>query len=223
MISGNKNYNTVKDLPETLPIFPLTGALLLPGGQLPLNIFEPRYIALVDAAFKGDRLIGMIQPGLSNISEDQTTLCTVGCAGRLTSYSETDDQRYIITLSGVSRFKITTELNVTTPFRQVVVDWQSFKDDLKLDKSDREINRASLIKIFRAYLDENNMNADWGSIKNTNTGILVNALSVMNPYSAAEKQALLEAKNLKARADTLMAITEMSLVRHNNDNDATLQ
>lgn len=226
MMTGNKNYETIDDLPVSIPIFPLAGALLLPQGQIPLNIFEPRYLAMIDVALAGDRIIGMVQPSFSNETKqdnDHRDLCDVGCAGRVVSYSETGDGRYVISLIGISRFSIVRELEVVTPFRQIIADWSSYKNDLQSDKSRDQVDREGLLKTFKSYLDVNNLDADWDSIEGTETDILVNALSMMSPYGAAEKQALLEADDLKIRADTLIAITEMSLAQQNNDGNTILQ
>lgn len=223
MVTGNKKYENLDDLPSSIPIFPLSGALLLPGGQMPLNIFEPRYLAMIDAALAGDRIVGMVQPAFSQSLDNRDGLCRIGCAGRLVSFSETGDNRYLISLIGISRFAIAHELPVATPFRQVTVDWRPFLADLDKDESYREIDRAALLKTFQSYLDAHGMEADWNSIKGTKTEILVNALSMMSPYGAAEKQALLEAANLKTRADTLVAITEMSLARESGGGDIVLQ
>jgi len=224
MVTGNKSYESIHDLPQSIPVFPLPGALLLPNGQMPLNIFEPRYIAMIDAVLAGERIIGMVQPAFSNTQVHETTgLCRIGCAGRLVSFSETGDGRYLISLIGVARFSITRELETTTPFRQVLVDWTTYAHDLHIDKSCELVDRPTLLKTFKSYLEANNLEADWESIESAQTEILVNALSMMSPYSVAEKQALLEADNLKVRADTLVAITEMSLARQNKDGNALLQ
>jgi len=224
MVTGNKSYESIHDLPQSIPVFPLPGALLLPNGQMPLNIFEPRYIAMIDAVLAGERIIGMVQPAFSNTQVHETTgLCRIGCAGRLVSFSETGDGRYLISLIGVARFSITRELETTTPFRQVLVDWTTYAHDLHIDKSCELVDRPTLLKTFKSYLEANNLEADWESIESAQTEILVNALSMMSPYSVAEKQALLEADNLKVRADTLVAITEMSLARQNKDGNAVLQ
>ncbi|MEP1443074.1 MAG: LON peptidase substrate-binding domain-containing protein [Hyphomicrobiales bacterium] len=223
-MDSNKNkYETVADLPTSLPVFPLTAALLLPNGNLPLNIFEPRYLAMIDAALAGDRMIGMIQPAIEGQASTDNGLCQIGCAGRLVSFSETSDGRYMIGLVGICRFSVQSELETTTPFRQVMADWSDFEHDLKPDLSNSQIDRDLLLKTFRAYLDQNDMEADWDSIEEADTGLLVNALSMMSPYGAAEKQAFLEAKNLKQRADTLVAITEMSLARQDTESGVTLQ
>lgn len=223
METKSTKYETVDDLPKSLPVFPLTAALLLPNGNLPLNIFEPRYLAMIDTALAGDRMIGMVQPAITGHPSTENDLCQIGCAGRLVSFSETSDGRYVIGLAGICRYSVQSELETTTPFRQVVADWSAFEDDLKPDPSNNQIDRELLLKTFRAYLDQNDMEADWESIEKADTGVLVNALSMMSPYGPAEKQAFLEAENLKQRADTLVAITEMSLARQNTENGVTLQ
>lgn len=223
LVSGNKTYQSVHDLPQSLPIFPLTAALLLPGGSLPLNIFEPRYLAMIDAALAGERMIGMVQPAIPGKRSTSGGLCLVGCAGRLVSFTETGDGRYVINLAGICRFSVQSELETTTPFRQIVADWSAFEADLLPDPSDSEVDRDLLLKTFQAYLDQNNMEADWDSIEGADTGFLVNTLSMMSPYGAVEKQAFLEAENLKQRADTLVAITEMSLAAKDSDSGVTLQ
>lgn len=223
METNNSKYETVADLPKSLPVFPLTAALLLPNGNLPLNIFEPRYLAMIDAALAGDRIIGMVQPAIDGQPSTDNGLCQIGCAGRLVSFSETSDRRYMIGLVGICRFAIQSELETTTPFRQVIADWSEFENDLKPDLSNSQIDRALLLKTFRAYLDQNDMEADWESIEEADTGMLVNALSMMSPYGPAEKQAFLEAKNLKQRADTLVAITEISLAKQDTESSMTLQ
>lgn len=223
MESKSTKYETVDDLPKSLPLFPLTAALLLPGGNLPLNIFEPRYLAMIDAALAGDRMIGMVQPAITGQSSTENGLCQIGCAGRLVSFSETSDSRYIIGLVGICRFSIQSELETTTPFRQAVADWSAFENDLKPDLSNSQIDRELLLETFHAYLDQNDMEVDWEGIEDADTGVLVNALSMMSPYGAAEKQAFLEAKNLKQRADTLIAITEIFLAKQVSDSGVTLQ
>lgn len=219
----NNKYETADDLPISLPVFPLTAALLLPNGNLPLNIFEPRYLAMVDAALAGERMIGMVQPAITGQPATENGLCQIGCAGRLVSFSETSDGRYVIGLAGICRFSVQTELETTTPFRQIKPDWSAFEHDLKPDLSNSQIDRELLLRTFRTYLDQNNMDTDWESIEEADTGMLVNALSMMSPYGAAEKQAFLEAKNLKQRADTLVAITEISLAKQDTESGMTLQ
>ncbi|MCY1706551.1 LON peptidase substrate-binding domain-containing protein [Pannonibacter sp. SL95] len=225
MQAGNAHYRTIDDLPATLPVFPLTGALLLPRTQLPLNIFEPRYIAMVDAALASHRLIGMIQPAISEADgARKPALARVGCAGRITSFQESGDGRYLITLQGVTRFGVASELDSITPFRQVATDFAPFANDLTQGTGESDVDRPGLLKAFRAYLDAHGMEADWDSVDNAETEVLVNALCMMSPYGAAEKQAMLEAVDLKTRAETLVAITEIDLARNaGNDGGSTLQ
>jgi Lon protease-like protein len=221
--AGNAHYRLAKHLPSTIPIFPLEGALLLPGGRMPLNVFEPRYLQMVDEAITGSRLIGIIQPRLDGaLREDgEPELCNVGCAGRIIALSETGDGRYLISLQGVCRFRIAHELTVKTPFRQCKL--APFLTDLDEDQAADEIDRPSLLRAFRAYLQANDLEADWESVSRAENAMLVNALSMMAPYGPAEKQALLEAADLKTRAETLIAITEMALARENEDFGSSLQ
>ncbi|MFD2053805.1 LON peptidase substrate-binding domain-containing protein [Mesorhizobium calcicola] len=223
MQAGNAHYRLAKDLPSTIPIFPLEGALLLPGGRMPLNIFEPRYLQMVDEAIAGSRLIGIIQPSLDGALRDdgEPELCNVGCAGRIIAFSETGDGRYLISLQGVCRFRVAHELTAKTPFRQC--KQAPFLADLDEDQAANEIDRPSLLKAFRAYLQANDLEADWESVSRAENAMLVNALSMMAPYGPAEKQALLEAADLKTRAETLIAITEMALARENEDFGSSLQ
>ena len=223
MQAGNAHYRLAKNLPSTIPIFPLEGALLLPGGRMPLNVFEPRYLQMVDEAIAGSRLIGIIQPSLDGALRDdgEPELCNVGCAGRIIAFSETGDGRYLISLQGVCRFRIAHELTVKTPFRQCKL--APFLADLDEDQAANEIDRPSLLKAFRAYLQANDLEADWESVSRAENAMLVNALSMMAPYGPAEKQALLEAADLRTRAETLIAITEMALARENEDFGSSLQ
>jgi Lon protease-like protein len=220
--AGNVFYRQVEDIPRTIPVFPLTGALLLPGGRLPLNIFEPRYLQMVDEALNDSRLIGMIQPRLdgSRRADDEPELCDVGCLGRLTSISETGDGRYLIMLHGVARFRVMAEQPTDKPYRLCSI--LPFAADLA-ENVGEEINRTGLLKALRAYLDANKMEADWQSVSRAENATLVNALSMMAPYGPAEKQALLEAPDLKTRAETLIAITEMELARGDESSGSTLQ
>jgi len=210
-------------LPDVVPLFPLSAALLLPGGRMPLNIFEPRYLQMIDEAVGGRRLVGMIQPALDGAlkPDGEPEICQVGCLGRITSFAESGDGRYLIALQGVCRFRVVEELTAKTPFRQCRV--VPFAADLAEEQAAREVNRPALLKAFRAYLDANGLEADWESVSRAENAMLVNALSMMAPYGAAEKQALLEAPDLKTRAETLIAITEMALAREQDDFGSSLQ
>ncbi|MGF9694931.1 LON peptidase substrate-binding domain-containing protein [Rhizobium sp. 0TCS1.26] len=219
---GNARYVKREDLPETIPVFPLTGALLLPAGQLPLNIFEPRYLAMFDAALAGERLIGMVQPALSEPGEgSRPALAPVGCIGRITSFAETGDGRYIASLTGVCRFRVMDEVGEGHPFR--TVSFMPFMSDLSSEDDEAAVDRQELLRVFRAYLDANKLEADWESVERAGNRTLVNSLSMMSPFGAAEKQALLEAPDLKTRADTLIAITEILLASGYGDSDTVLQ
>lgn len=220
---GIAHYRSAKDLPKNNVVFPLNSALLLPGGRLPLNIFEPRYMQMVDFAMSGNRLIGMIQPALDDSlrADGEPELCEVGCLGRIVSFSETDDGRYIIALQGVCRFRVVDELSVKTPFRQCSI--APFLTDLDEEQGAEQVDRDALLKTFRDFLDANDLQADWEGINNAGNATLVNALSMMAPYGPAEKQALLEAPDLKTRAETLVAITEIALARERDEFISNLQ
>jgi Lon protease-like protein len=210
MKAGNCSYGCAADLPSVIPVFPLPCALLLPRGDIPLNIFEPRYIAMVDAAMASDRVIGMIQPDDSAAPcACGPTLRQVGCAGRIISFAETGDGRYMITLTGIARFRVVEELPLTAPFRRCRVSAEPFGNDFVAQET--AVDRQAVLRAFRAYLTAHNLDADWESVGRASNETLVNALAMMAPFGAAEKQALLEAPDLKARAETLVAVTEMAL------------
>jgi len=207
-------YRSAADLPRLLKVFPLPGALLLPHAELPLNIFEPRYLAMVSDALAGDRLIGMIQPDNDEADlSGSPALKQVGCAGRITSFAETPDGRILITLSGICRFAIAKEIGCDKPYRQIEPDFAGFADDLIDTDDDDTVDRTSLLKVFQEYLTANDMSADWDQVKAASTEALVNTLAVLAPHAPRDKQALLEAKDLKSRADVLIALTEMALAR----------
>ena len=214
--AGNKRYEGAADLPDRVPVFPLAGALLLPSGQMPLNIFEPRYLAMVDATLSGDRLIGMIQPALDASDRAKSPpLCEVGCLGRIAQFSETGDGRYTILLAGVSRFRVVEEVATITPYRQCRISIESFADLAEPLSGEDEVDRSALLRTFRDYLDANGLEADWDSVNRATNAGLVTALSMMSPYGPPEKQALLEAPDHATRAKTLIAITEMALAGAN--------
>jgi len=217
-------YRSPADLPEALPIFPLPSVLLLPRGEMPLNIFEPRYLAMFDDALCSGRLIGMIQPEF-DADEDAThpPLVDIGCAGRITGFQETGDGRYLVTLTGVTRFRIAEELTVKTPYRQCRPSFDEFAEDLVPGAGEDAVDRDALMKTLKAYLQANELEADWSGIRGASNEALVNALSMMSPYGPREKQALLEAPNLKSRAEILVAVTEMDLAKTRSDTDTSLQ
>ena len=212
------SFSSVKDpadMPGVLPIFPLSGALLLPRGQLPLNVFEPRYLAMVDDALRTHRMFGMIQPEPEG-GDDKPPLFKVGCAGRITQLAETGDGRYIITLTGISRFAMIEEVAAVTPYRQGRVDFQAFAGDFKPRDGEEQVDRDGVLKALRDFAEENRLQIDWDSINSAPNEALVNALSMMSPFGPREKQALLEASDLKGRAEVLVAITEIELARGRN-------
>jgi Lon protease-like protein len=202
-------YHNIDDLPATLPLFPLTGVVLLPRGQLPLNIFEPRYLAMVDAALAGSRLIGMIQPTEHEEKTLKPELSSVGCAGRISAYRETDDGRYLVTLTGVCRFHWVEELVADTAFRQVRADFTRFAGDLAVAE-DAEFPRDRLLTALKIYLSRRDMKADWQSVMSAPAETLVNALSMLCPFEPTEKQALLEARGWEERVAILVALLEIS-------------
>lgn len=222
---GNKSYRTAADIPAQVPIFPLSGALLLPGTQLPLNIFEPRYLTMFDDVLNTNRVVGMIQPALDDHGKRQAPvvdLCPVGCLGRITSFAETGDGRCVVTLSGICRFRVLEEVEPgKVPYRTCVI--APFLNDLEMTDDGALVDRKALLDSFKAFLDTNNLEADWSNIERASTVTLVNSLSMMSPYGPAEKQALLEANDIKTRAETLVAITEIALARESNDFDQVLQ
>ena len=211
----NVIYKGSADLPENIPVFPLPGALLLPRGQLPLNIFEPRYLEMVDDSLRdGHRLIGMIQPDPAHSAdEDEPKLFKVGCVGRITQLAESGDGRYLLQLTGVARFRIEQELKVATAYRQCRVTYQPFADDFIARKGEDEVDREAVLRALTAFLKANNLKTDWEGVENAPNEALVNALAMMSPYGSAEKQALLEAPDLKSRAEILVAVTEMELAK----------
>jgi uncharacterized protein len=203
-----RHYHSYTDLPRSLPLFPLTGAVLLPRGQMPLNIFEPRYLEMVDYALTGDRLIGMIQPTENEETVLRPPLSQVGCAGKIIAFRESDDNRYLITLAGLCRFRLTGEMETTTPWRAGFCDFAPFAGDLA-QQADEEFPRERLLAALKTYLNSRDMKADWRSVMTAPGEALVNALAMMCPFDPAEKQALLEAPSFQERASTLMALLEM--------------
>jgi len=222
----NATYKGPEDLPGVIAVFPLSGALLLPRGQMPLNIFEPRYLAMIDDALRsGERLIGMIQPDATHPGPDKNAphLFHVGCVGRITQLAESGDGRYLIQLTGIARFRVENELAVTTPYRQCQVTFRPFADDFVARKGEDEVDRKALLRALSAFLKANNLKADWEGIENAPNEALVNALAMMSPYDAAEKQAMLEAPDLKTRAEILIAVTEIELAKTTTSGETPLQ
>ncbi len=220
----NAVYRGPGDVSEIIPVFPLPGALLLPRGQMPLNIFEPRYLAMVDDALGGKRVIGMIQPDPAHPGpESKPHLYKIGCVGRITQFAETGDDRYLIELTGICRYRIEEELAVTTPYRQCRVGYAPFADDFVARKGEEAVDRKALLEALSAFLKANSLKADWQGIENAPNEALVNALAMMSPYGPAEKQALLEAPDLKTRAEILVAVTEIELAKAGTEGETPLQ
>lgn len=201
------HYRKTADLPGTLPVFPLPGALLFPRWELPLNIFEPRYLNMIDDAMRGHRLIGMIQT--MGGAREHPDIAAVGCAGRITNYSETNDGRYLISLTGICRFRMREELAITTPYRQVLPDWTAFADDLYEDQSAGLPDRTYLIGALRSYAATQGLQADWSAVEDAPMETLIHALASGCPFTALEKQALLEAPTLAKRAHVLISLLEI--------------
>lgn len=206
-------YRKPTDLPVAIPVFPLGGAILFPGAVLPLNVFEPRYLAMVDAALAGHRLIGMIQPaGMTQETTeaaDKPILARVGCCGRITGFQETEDGRYLIALTGVTRFRIVEEVDQRTPYRVVRPDWRAFAEDLSTPARISDDVRANLVGALKAYLVRNGLNADWSAVEDAPIDMLVNSLSAGCPFSNPEKQALLESRTLQDRCTALITLLTM--------------
>lgn len=205
-------YRRPADLPSRLPLFPLRGAILLPGSTLPLNIFEPRYLEMIDDVMSGARMFGLVQPaGNGEESPHGRTIAlrSVGGAGRITSYQELDDGRLAIAVTGVSRFEIVGEAESGRAYRTATVSYDRFAGDLTRGLGEEQVDRPRLIGALRNYLEENNLKTDWDVINRAPSEFLVNALCVMCPYGPEEKQALLEAGDLKTRAEVLVALAEM--------------
>jgi len=209
-VSGS--YGSVGDLPRELPVFPLTGVLLLPRGRLPLNIFEKRYLAMFDDAIAGDRLIGMIQPSDPAAGDMGPPLYTVGCAGRITSFNESGDGRYLVALDGVARFRIVDELALRRGYRRVVPDWSSYGVDLAEEEG--AVDRHRLIELLQAYFRQHQLSANWDAIGQTPDERLVTSLAMICPFAPPEKQMLLEAGCLSDRAKLMMSLLEIAIAGH---------
>jgi len=200
------------DLPDTIPVFPLPGALLLPRARLPLHIFEPRYLAMVEDTLKTPtRLIGMIQPRECKTEEAPPSLQTIGCAGRLTAFSETEDGRYMITLSGISRFRVQNEVEGFTPYRRCKVSWSGFDRDRGPVERDPKLDRKRFFPALRAFFEAEELRTDWDSLEEAEDELLINSLSMLCPFDLEDKQALLEAPSLETRRETLVTLIEFAL------------
>ena len=213
--------HSIEDLPKRIPIFPLTGAVLFPGTQLPLNIFESRYINMIDDALaSSDRLISMIQPASSK-DNDSKILKNVGCIGKITTFNEIEDNRYLITLTGIIRFKIKEELDTTTPYRQIIPDFTSFNTDLE-DQNVESIDREKLLGLIKKYLEHRNMLTDWDIIQQTSTEQLINYSGVLVPFTPEEKQLLLESITITERCSALEALYQSYIFDLSGENSTKI-
>ena len=220
----NAVYAGPQDLPDVIPVFPLVGALLLPRGQMPLNIFEPRYLAMVDEALRTNRVVGMVQPDVDRGGTPLVPkLYPVGCAGRITGFAETGDGRYLITLTGVARFRIAEEVPTTSPYRLCRVAFDPYRGDFEAGAGENAVDREGVLKALRDFAQATGLKIDWKSIDEAGNETLVNALCMMSPFGVGEKQAMLEAPDLKARADVLVAATQIELARKGETPQPTLQ
>jgi Lon protease-like protein len=201
-------YRRAADLPQVIPVFPLDGALLLPHGQLPLRIFEPRYLNMIDDAMGAERMIGMIQTRAGG-DRSRPSLAGVGCLGRITSFAETSDDQYLITLTGVCRFAAGEELPSRSPYRQVRVDYAAFEIDLRPPADDEGFERLRLLRSLKAFLERRSLGVDWDAAKNAPTEALINSLAMALPFDTSEKQALLEAGTVADRREALIALLEI--------------
>jgi Lon protease-like protein len=212
----------IADLPRTLAIFPLAGVVLLPGGRLPLNIFEPRYLEMVRDSLTAARIIGMVQPTEPHERNQAPAVYGIGCAGRMTAFRETDDGRYLIALKGVCRFAIVEELSATTMYRQVIASYDSFGHDLEPASEDEgDVDRGRLLQALRPFLDVHKIRADWETLEKVGSSTLVTSLAMMCPFEPREKQALLEAPTLAVRSELVTNLIEMAVLE-SGTNDSPL-
>jgi len=221
-------YRKPSDLPAMLPVFPLQGCILLPRSTLPLNIFEPRYLEMLDDVLAGNRIIGIVQPrgGAENEESPEgksAPLRQTGCAGRLTAYSETDDGRMLITLTGIARFDMVAEQQSARPYRLCQVTYAPYQTDFVRGHGQDAVDWPRLLRVLKMYLTARQLSADWQSIERSPAELLVNTLSMISPYGPEEKQALLEASDLKERSEVLMALAQMELATPEDGSGSSLQ
>jgi Lon protease-like protein len=223
-------YRGPADLPQRIPVFPLCRAILLPRATLPLNIFEPRYLQMVDDVMSTSRVLGMVQPAGSGEEEEQESpasrtapLRRIGCAGRITSYQELDDGRFLVSLSGIVRFEVIEEVELAKPYRICTVSYERFLGDFTPGAGEGEVDREALLGALKAFLQARGLKADWAALGKTPTEALVNSLAMVSPYGSEEKQALIEAPDLKTRAEMLVALAEMEIKAGSRGPGSTLQ
>jgi len=208
---------SIENLPEVVPIFPLNKCVLLPKAILPLNIFEPRYLEMIEDAIKSDKYIGIIQPSIDKKKKSETE--NVGCIGKISTYVENDDGTFIVKLTGICRFKTIEEVFSDKLYRKMKVDYHDFIEDLNLEEISNSIDRDKLLNVISDYLNVNDLTTDWSVITDTDTEILINAFAMLSPFNAKEKQALLEASNIENRSEILIALSELSIASRNKNNN----
>lgn len=221
-----ERYPGPSALPGQIAVFPLLGAILLPRASLPLQVFEPRYLAMLDDVIAGSRLLGIVQPdggGEESPAGKSTALRKVGCVGRIVAFQEMEDGRLLITLTGIARFDVQGEVDTAAPYRTLSVDCARFAADFQGGAGEDEVDRQALLKALKSYLEARNLRVDWNAVSRSSTESLVNSLSIVAPYGSEEKQALLEAPDLKSRADMLVALAEMELAAGSSGSGSTLQ
>jgi uncharacterized protein len=212
--SLGQRYRQPSDLPGQLAVFPLQRAILLPRANLPLNIFEPRYLAMLDEVISTTRVLAIVQPTPSEEESPagkSVALRSVGCAGRVSAYQERDDGRLLIALSGIARCELRGEAATDKPYRVFSVSYDRFTMDFETGAGEDLVDREAVVRTLKKYLEARNMDADWDSVLKASTEVLVNSLAIASPYGPEEKQALLEAADLKTRAEVLVALAEMEL------------
>ena len=222
-----RTYSNISDLPARLPVFPLAGVILLPRVNLPLNLFEPRYLKMFDHALAHERMIAMVQPaeikdGVES-PENAVRVREVGAIGRISGFQETDDGRYVMALTGICRCRVSDEIKSDLPFRTFELDYAPFASDLEDGVGAGAVDREHLLTVLKTYLTANDLNADWDAISTSSNEFLINTLAMISPYAPEEKQALLEASDLKTRAEILVALAEMELAAGGNEPGSTLQ
>jgi Lon protease-like protein len=211
-------YRRAADLPLVIPVFPVDGALLLPHGQLPLRVFEPRYLNMIDDAMGAERMIGMIQTKAGG-DRERPSLASVGCLGRITSFAETSDDQYLITLTGVCRFAAGEEQPARAPYRQVRANYLPYELDLRPPADDEGFDRVRLLRVLKAFLERRSLGVDWDTAKNAPTEALINSLSMALPFEASEKQALLEAATIADRREALITLLEIDTAGRSGEDE----
>lgn len=210
-----RKAETIADLPQSAPVLPLNGALLLPHTSRPLNVFEPRYIAMIDAALGGERMVVLVQPrdAKEESPKGNVELLDIGCLGRIVHFEETSDDRYLIVLEGVCRVRLGAEETGDLSYRRFAIDATAFTADLDPTRGEEAVDRDRLITAIRAYADFAGFEVDWEEVEQTSTADLVNLSAMLAPFGPAERQHLLESPTLKARAEALIAMAEVEMAR----------